>query len=196
MNAFDEEPIANKVRSSTKVLEDELKLEVQPALIEDLDEEIRRWAADDTDNVGREIHIITTGFHINEVRKVVKEMPIQVDVLITNLNPETRRQLEAVGENGKFGFICRDKESAMLYKYLLKAELGYEKTRLTTCTLAETEKVQAILDTSDMVLVSPPVYEAVKQLCPPGKVVYQVFQRVDPMSLKVVKDKILGASAI
>ncbi len=176
-----------QIKQISKILEQELKLEVQPMLVADLGREISSLMND-----GREINIVTTGFHINEVRNAVGEMPIQIDVLITNLNPETRRQLEAVGENGRYSFICRDKESAVLYKDLLKAELGYEQIHLTACILAETDKVRTILNSSDVVLVSPPVYEEVRKLAPPEKAVYNVFERVDPMSLKVVKDRIMG----
>ena len=169
------------------ILADELGVEVTPALIADLKKAIPRWM-----EAGREINIVTTGFHVDQVRKAVGELPIQVDVLITNLHPETRRKLEAVGENGKYGFLCRDRESAAVYKDLLKAELGFKQFQFAASTLAETAKVQAIINSSDVILVSPQVYEAVKKLSPPDKPVYNVFDRVDPMSLKVVKDRILG----
>jgi len=176
-----------QIKQISEILEGELKLAVKPMLLTDLEKEISVLM----DN-GRKINIVTTGFHVNEVRQTVGELPIQIDVLITNLNPKIRRQLETIGEKGKYSFICRDKESAVLYKDLLKAELGYEKINLTSCTLAETDKVQIILNSSDVVLVSPPVYEEVRKLAPPEKAVYNVFERVDPMSLKVVKERILG----
>ncbi len=111
-------------------------------------------------------------------------MPIQIDILITNLNPEIRRHLETAGEKGKYSFICRDKESAILYKDLLMAELGYQQIHLTACTLSDTDKVQIILNSSDVLLSAPSVYEEVRKLAPPEKAVYNVFERVDPMSLK------------
>lgn len=169
------------------ILADELKLEVKPILVADLKKALPRWIDE-----GREINIVTTGFHVDQVRKAVGEMPVRIDVLITNLHPETRRQLEAVGENGKYGFICRDRESAAIYKDLLKAELGYTQINLCASTLAETAKVNEILDSSDVILVSPQVYEPVKKISPSGKPIFNVFDRVDPMSLKVVRDRILG----
>lgn len=176
-----------QIKQISGLLEAELRLEVRPTLIADLQNELVRLVKD-----GKKTNVVTTGFHVNEVRTAVGELPIQIDVLITNLNPETRRQLERVGEKGKYSFICRDQESTVLYKDLLKAELGYERIRLTSCTLAETDKVRKTLNSSDVILVSPPVYEEVKRLAPPGRAVYNLFERVDPMSLKVVKDRILG----
>lgn len=177
-----------QIKQISEILEQELKLAVKPMRIENLEKEISPLMEN-----GRKINIVTTGFHVNEVRNAVGELPVQIDILITNLNPKIRRLLETVGEKGKYSFICRDKESAVLYKDLLKAELGYEQINLTSCTLSETEKVQNMLNSSDVLLSAPSVYEKLKKLAPPEKAVYNVFERVDPMSLKVVKDRILGA---
>lgn len=176
-----------QINQISGILEDELNLKVEPILIEDL--AFKLLAQMET---GQKVNIVTTGFHINEVRDAVGGLPIQIDVLITNLNPETRRQLEGFGESASYSFICRDKESAVLYKDLLKAELGYQQIKLTACTLVETERVREILESSDVVLTSPPVYEEVRKLAAPEKAVFNVFERVDPMSLKVIKDRILN----
>lgn len=178
-----------QIKQISAILEDELNLNVKPMLVEELAKEIPSMMEN-----GRKINIITTGFHINEVRDAIGDLPIYIDVLITNLNPETRRQLDSFGEKAAYSFICRDRESAVLYKDLLKAELGYQHINLTACTLDETEKVNNILNSSDVVLVSPPVFEKVRKLAPAEKSVFNVFERVDPMSLKVIKDKILGSN--
>jgi hypothetical protein len=140
---------------------------------------------------GCRVHVITTGFHVTEVRDAVGDLPVEMNVLITNLNPDTRRKLESIGEEGKFSFICRDRESALMYKDLLKAELGFAEIDMTSCTIYETKKVQEALRTSDAVLASPPVYDAVRKMAPKRVSVYNLFERVDPMSLKVIKDRIL-----
>jgi GntR family transcriptional regulator len=172
------------------IIAEELKLEVKPILVENLKKTISPWIEE-----GREVNIVTTGFHVEQVRNAVADLPVRIDVLITNLHPQTRRQLEAVGENGKYGFICRDRESAAIYKDLLKSELGYKQINLRASTLAETDKVKDILDSSDVILVSPQVYESVIKFSPPRKPIFNVFDRVDPMSLKVVCDRIRGDMA-
>ncbi len=169
------------------LLEKELQIAVKPMLVEELSQKLPNLIIE-----GKKINVITTGFHVNEVRNSVGELPINIDVLITNLNPDTRRELEKVGEKGKFCFICRDHESAVLYNELLKAELGFKEMSLTCCTLSESERLEALINSSDVILASPPVYEEVKKLTPRGKTVYNVFERVDPMSLKVIKDRIIG----
>ena len=176
-----------QVEQISILLEKSLGLKVRPVMIDDLALELPGLSEN-----GKEVNVITTGFHVNQVRQAVGDLPAQIDVLITNLNPETRRQLENVSEQGKFGFICRDSESAILYKDLLKAELGFEQINLISCTLAETEKVQDILNSADVVLSSPPVFEEVKELAAGRRPVFNLFDRVDPMSLKVIRDRILG----
>lgn len=175
-----------QIKEISLLLEKELQIEVKPMLISDLESKLSNLIQE-----GKEINVITTGFHVNEVRNSVGELPVQIDVLITNLNPETRRELQNVGENANFGFICRDHESAVLYKDLLKAELGFNQINLTSCTLAETEKVREVLKNADVILTSPPVFEEVKKIAELTKPVFNLFERVDPMSLKVTKDRIL-----
>lgn len=174
-----------QISEISALLERELELDVTPMLISDLGKNLPDLVGDKY-----ETHIITTGFHVNEVRNSVGDLPVKIDVLITNLNPGTRRKLESVGEKGKFCFICRDQESAVLYNDLLKAELGFKEMSLTCCTLSETERLRDLIETSDVILASPPVYEEVKKLAQPEKIVYNVFERVDPMSLKVIRDRI------
>lgn len=75
-------------------------------------------------------------------------------------------------------------------------ELGFNQIDLTSRTLAETDKVQNILKSVDVVLTSPPVFEEVQKLAFPAQPVFNLFERVDPMSLKVVKDKILETTEL
>jgi hypothetical protein len=173
-----------QITEISKLLEKEIGLAVEPILLNQLDGKLATYVDE-----GRDISVVTTGFHVNEVRVSIGDLPIEVEVLITNLNPHTRRQLEAIGENGRFSFICRDRESAVLYKDLLKAELGFDNMDLTCCTIYESAKVREALNSSDVVLASPPVFNEVREMAPSRKAVYNVFERVDPMSLKVLKDR-------
>jgi DNA-binding transcriptional regulator YhcF (GntR family) len=179
-----------QVREISQTLIRHLNLNVRPILLQDLKEELSALSPEEC----HAMSVITTGFHINEVRSTIGDMPIDVDVLIMNMSQETRRSLDAIGKNGKIGFICRDQESALLYKDLLKMELDNSDLELTTCTIAETDKVKNMIDSVDMLLVSPPVYEEIKRQAPPDLPVSNVFDRVDAMSLRVIKDRILGSN--
>lgn len=178
-----------QVREISGLLAKELEIPVIPMLISDLAAAIPKISKD-----APAVNLVTTGFHVNEVREAIGSLAVEIDVLITNLNPDTRRQLEDFGEDASYSFICRDRESAVLYRELLKSELGFDKMNLTACTFRETKRVRTVLNSSDVVLVSPPVYEDVLRILPPGKAIYNVFERVDPMSLKVLKDRIFAGT--
>jgi hypothetical protein len=56
--------------------------------------------------------------------------------------------------------------------------------------LAEKEQVRKLYKTAALLLVSPPVYEEVRKSAPAKLPVVNVFDRVDPMSLRVIKDRL------
>lgn len=185
-----------QVREISAYLHQQLQQPITPVLLSDLAAEL---AAHSTAN-GRPVNVITTGFHINEVRATVSDLPVNLpvnlDVLITNMSPETRRQIDARGRNAKIGFICRDQESAQLYRELLRIELDNDELNLTCCTLDEQKQVRELYKKADVLLVSPPVYEEVRQSAPPKLPVFNVFDRVDPMSLRVIKDRLLNSHSL
>jgi hypothetical protein len=47
-----------------------------------------------------------------------------------------------------------------------------------------------VYKTADLLLVSPPVYEEVRKAAPSKLPVFNIFDRVDPMSLRVIKDRL------
>ena len=179
-----------QIREISQLLSQYLNLNVKPVLVQDLKDELRALSPE----AYQDLTIISTGFHINEVRSTVGNLPIHVEALIMNMSQETRRQLNALSKHAKIGFICRDQESALLYKDILKAELDNNDLDLTCCTLTETSKVKDMVSSVNALLASPPVYEEIKRLVPKHVPIFNVFDRVDPMSLKIVKDRILASN--
>ncbi len=175
-----------QVREISQTLAQTLHIKVKPILLKDLREELRQAPSAEGDLLG----IVTTGFHVNEVKDIVGDLPIDIDILITNMSPDTLGKLSAFAKNARFGFISRDKESVPLYQELLKSELG-RKINHTSCTLAESEKVKALLGSADVLLATPPVFDDVKKLSAGRIPVFCTFDRVDPQSLQIVKSEIL-----
>jgi len=175
-----------QVNEISNLLENYLKINVKPVLLEQLKEEIQKIPFEEK----KLRAIVTTGFHVNDVRKIIGDIPVVIHILITNMAPETRRQLDVYGKDARFGFICRDQESIPLYKDLLKAEFGKEM-KLSTSVLGDQQKVEAMINSVDVLLVTPPVYKAAKEKAAKSLPVFNVFDRVDPMSLRVLKDRIL-----
>jgi GntR family transcriptional regulator len=144
----------------SQILRTSLALKVKPVLIEDLREQVSAIYRDGP----RLLAVVTTGFHIGEVRNKLADLPVKVDFLVTNMAPETRRELDAID------------------------------TEIACCTFDQSPRTLDLLMSSDVVLTSPPVYADVRKLAPPDLPVYNVFNRVDPMSLRVVRDSILESS--
>src|SRR5262249_52463919 len=105
-----------QVREISPILTRQLNFNVKPVLLQDLKAELNALPPEEY----HALTVVTTGFHINEVRGTIGDVPVDVDVLIMNMSQETRRRLDALGKNARIGFICRDQESAILYKDLLK----------------------------------------------------------------------------
>ena len=176
-----------QIKEISQLLNSHLNRPVKPVLLKDLKDEIQKLSA----AASKAPSVITTGFHVNEVRDALRGLPVSTHVLITNMSFDTRLKLEAFGKEARFGFICRDQESILLYKDILKVEMNNPDLRLACCILEEESKVKDLLGSVDVLLVSPPVYQEIKKLAPPELPVFNVFDRIDPMSLKMIKDKIL-----
>jgi DNA-binding transcriptional regulator YhcF (GntR family) len=166
-------------------LRDMLKENVRPVLLSDLAGELARIAAGDEHLQA----IVTTGFHLNDVRASLGHRQADIHVLITNMSPESRRKIDEIGTDRRFGFICRDQESIPLYNELLRGEFG-KKMKLVLAHLEDKARVDSILGSVDILLVSPPVFREVKKMAPPSLPVFNVFDRVDPMSIRVLKERL------
>lgn len=175
----------HQVKEISKLLKNYLNLNVKPVLLKNLKAEVQKVIEGEEELAG----VITTGFHIHEVRNVLSYMPVNIHVLITQMSPEAKQKLDSFGKGTSFGFICRDQESASFFEDLLRTELG-EGVKLSCCFLEEESKIKDIIKSSDVLLVSPPVFERIKKMTDIKLPVFNIFDRVDPMSLKLIKDKI------
>ncbi|MEN6560795.1 MAG: GntR family transcriptional regulator [Acidobacteriota bacterium] len=171
-----------QVREISKTLQKELKVEVRPVVVGDLQAEIAGLQGREGDLLA----IVTTGFHLNEVREIVGSRPIDIQILITNMSPETRNRLSSFNRGTKFGFICRDVDSNSVFVDVLKTELG-KGIRLLSCLVTDDAEVDRILGTVDVLLLTPTVYEDIRQRTPKSLPVFNVFDCIDPVSLMIVQ---------
>lgn len=185
-NIFFTECNLYQVREYSKILSAYLGQEIKPVLLKDIKEEVER----NLKNRFLKPTIITTGFHINEIRNIFKNRPIRVLALIMSMSPETRLALQSYGKDARFGFVCRDSESLSFWEELLKEELG-TASKISCCILDDKEELMKLLNGADVLLASPPVYEGVKKIAPEGTHVFNIFDKVDKMSLQLIKDRLL-----
>ena len=177
-----------QVREISRILKGYLNFNVKPVLVKNLKQEVEQIMAGQE----RLLAVITTGFHINEIRKTLEGIPVGLHLLITSMSNETRQTLLAFGPDSKFGFICRDRISIPFWEELIRDELG-RGIELSCAILEDEEKVKEILNSANALLVSPPVYKALKKRAPARLPVFNVFDRIDAMSLRLIKERIAEA---
>jgi len=181
-----------QVKEISALLQESLNIKVRPVILSDLEETLTSLPESD----GELLAIVTTGFHVNEVQGLLGERPIDVHMLVTNMSPDTRRKLDEYRGKSVFGFICRDQKSVPFYSDLLRSELGLSRdVELNSTILSDDAAVASILEKADVLLATPPVFEEVRRRAPNGLAVFNVFERVDPMSLMMLKDNLFRNSS-
>ncbi|MDH7513001.1 MAG: GntR family transcriptional regulator [Clostridiales bacterium] len=163
-----------------------LRIKVEPVPLQQLQREIL------ADSRGQNLltGIITTGISANDVRAMLLNSAIELHVVVTNMSPETRKIIEALNSSARVGFVCRDKEDLLLFRDQVKAEL-MQKLRFRGNSLKDESRVKKLLKSVDVVLVTPRAYADVKKMAPPRLPVIDIFDHIDPMSIKIIKEKIL-----
>lgn len=172
-----------EVAGITPLLRAHLGVDVRGVLLADLASAIA-----DAQQAQPPVAVITTGFHLSEVRRIAAGFGVDVEAVVTNMSPETRRLLERFPKDARVGFVCRDAHSIPFYRDMLKAELGL--VREPTCFATEgAGDLAAFLRGLDVVLTSPPAFEPVSALA--GQLpVHNVLDRVDPVSLHAIRERL------
>ena len=134
--------------------------------------------------------IATTGFHFDEVKKIIGHLPVKIYVLITNMSRETRRKPAAFDNDTKYGFVSGNEHIAALVMDILKEDLG--DVNIQYCSIKNKREVKNLVKNVNAVLAPPSVYKEVMDLVAPDFPVIEVFDIVDPMSLKLFKDQIFS----
>jgi DNA-binding transcriptional regulator YhcF (GntR family) len=168
----------------SRTLREYLSLDVRPVLVADLRTALERTR----DGVS----IITTGFHMKEVRQIVGGRRIPIYFVSSSMSPQTRRQVDAFPKTARFGFVCRDVESRNFYRDVLRAEFAIESP-ITACVLSEKAKFASLLKSVDVLLVTPSVWDEVEKVAPPKLPRFNINDRVDPMSLKGLRESLSPA---
>lgn len=173
-----------EVRQISALLCTQLHVEVTGALLPDV-----RATAESLMRKGPLAAVVTTGFHLNEVRRLVHGLAVEVDSVITNMSPETRRTLEKFDKSARWGFVCRDADSIPIYRDVLRNELCLE-AEPECWTVGDAAAMRRNLRRIDLVLTSPSVYETIKATAPKRLPVFNILDRVDPLSLLAIRQRL------
>jgi hypothetical protein len=74
------------------------------------------------------------------------------------------------------------------YKDILQTEMNI-RSEVPCCTMADKSKLAKMFRSVDVVLATPSVFESLLKLAPKRVRVFNVQDRVDPLSLKMLKDR-------
>ena len=170
-----------QIQEISAILQAHIGATVEGILLRDLPGAVSRSLAR-----GNLAAVVTTGFHVNEVRHLLRGSAVPIDFVVTNMSPETRRKLQEFGPNTRFTFVCRDEESIPFYRELLMAEL--KPRALVCCSMQDPAKVQRAVRRADVVLISPAVRDDIRPFLDRDRPVFNILDRVDPLSLRAIKD--------
>lgn len=133
--------------------------------------------------------VVTTFFHEAEVRRAVGP---EKRVLAVALDPqlETVVRIARVPRSKRLGLICISQIFADKVKTSIR-EAGIEHIPLVATANQAAEEVQKVIESSDVILVSPGRKREVAELCLGGKEIVEFVYRPDLGSINLLKNTIL-----
>ena len=165
------------------ILQQHLGVEVRGVLLSGLRSEVQTLAESTPP-----LAVVTTGFHLSEARRAVEGLGVDVEAVVTNMSPETRREIERFPKSAAAGFVCRDADSIPFYRDMLKTELNLSRD-IECAPIAESEHVARMAATLDFILTSPPAYEPMRDVAAGRLPVFNVLDRVEPLSMLVIRER-------
>jgi GntR family transcriptional regulator len=176
-----------QTKNISKMLEAELGIRVKPVILKDFDREFQKARGSK-----QLLAVITTGFHLKEVRDLVADASVDIHALSIHMSAKSRRLLFSYNKKARFGIICRDASSLPVYEDILRGELAEEELNISSCVFSDKNKVNEILASVEVLLVTPPIYSRFRKRVSVGLPVLDMFDQVDRMSLNIIKEQVLG----
>ncbi len=186
LNAIFIECNIEQARYFSKELSDNTNLNVIPMTVSDL--KVRN---EHTEKLIRDANLIIATFnHVNEVKELIFDFKKEVFGVAINPNLETIVRIARYPSYTRFGFVCLSEEFLFKMENALKAA-GIDKIELNATTSKVSEDVKNIVDSTDVIIVSPGRYKEVKSLVGDKKDVISFDYNLDEHSVKVIISKII-----
>ncbi len=161
-------------------------LNVLPMTVAEL--ENRNEAIEETIN---QSHIIITAFnHVNEVKGLIRDFKKEVYGIASNPNLETIVRIAKYPKGTRFGQITLSKEFYFKVQFALKSA-GLEILTLEGTISKDEKEVLQVIDSSDVIIVSPGRGEEVRRLVGKEKEVIQFDYVLDQGSVKAILNRIM-----
>lgn len=170
----------------SKQLAKETQLNVVPLTLNDLYE-----MKDETrEHLNRAKVIISTFNHINEVSVLTKDLDKEIFGVAIIPDISTLVRIARYPIETKFAFISISEE----FLYKIKGALeksGLENINIMYTNSKREEEIKAIIEESDVIIVSPGRHDEVEQLNTKGKEIIKFIYRLDDGSVKNLKSKMV-----
>jgi len=177
-----------QIREVSKILREDLKIEVGPLLVQEIQPGILQKESEAQEEL---LGIITTTFHIHEIRRALGNIPVYLDTIHIKMSTGTKEKLnEYIRQKARLGAICLN-HVVSYYSVMLKVELG-EEAGVVLCPFEDKTQVQSLIHSVDALVLSPSIYEEVAKIAPAGLPVFNFLDEVDPLSIELIKQRIDG----
>lgn len=171
-------------------LEAELPLSVDRMLVEELPERIRR----DPAFVPKFGVVITTFFHIHEVKRALVTESVPVVALLTETNISTLLRLSEFPEGSTVGLVCATAMGSQnLLRSLESAGLAHLKPILATAD--DPWSISRMLEATSVVVCSELAAEKIRALLPPAVEVIVDNRTLDRVGLDFLRDLLASFDA-
>jgi hypothetical protein len=145
---------------------------------------------DTTELINTSQVIIATFNHVNEVVHLIKDEQKEILGVAINVNIGTIVKIARYPEMTRFAFICMSQE------FIFRASSAFEAAGLGNAIVSYSNSVDEIeikqlIDSSDVIIVSPGRYKDVKELNKDNKEIIQFLYSLDAGSVKALSSRII-----
>lgn len=134
--------------------------------------------------------IIATFNHVNEVVQLINDKNKEILGVAINANIGTIVKIARYPEMTKFAFICMSQEFIFKASSALEAA-GLEAVSVVYSNSINEIEIKELIDSSDVIIVSPGRYKDVKELNKDNKEIIQFLYSLDDGSVKALSSKII-----
>lgn len=186
INAIFIECNIEQANAFSKELERSTDLNVTPIVLQDLDNRSVQ-----TEKILKESHLIIATFnHVNEVKSLTADLKKDVFGVAINPSLETIVKIARYPKGTTFGLVCLSKEFNFKVESALNSA-GLENLGIDATTSRKTEDVVRIINSSDVIIVSPGRREEVKRISKSNKEIISFDYFLDQDSVKAIISKII-----
>lgn len=135
-------------------------------------------------------HVVTSVFHYDEVRSLIRSNDRKVHPVTYDLHPVTRKVLRELGDDRKLGFICHDANTEEVVGAQILERVP-EGVLVGCANLEAPEHALALIKKVNTVILTPPASAFCIKNCTPNHELIELHFALSPTSVDTVARTIL-----